>query len=343
MPWTRCWRRCRPIRWRPGRDEPRAAPDRHPAPIVAGGHGHHGGAWKVAYADFVTAMMAFFLLLWLISSASDETKQGPRRVLQQRHGQYRPARRGRRRARRHDRDAEFGAAPADLAVRPPPQLPSRPEDEEAPETRHRPSGEPIAAADADGGRRAEPPSDAARGAPAGSSGQGVDPRRACRSTPELRGLKDNLLFEQRARRTAHRRSSTGTRLPMFPSRQRRRCTPIPAGCWRSWREAIAELPNRVSIRGHTDALPFAAGRRATTTGDLSADRANATRLVADRCRARPRARRRGRRQGRRRAAVAADPDDPRNRRISVVLLRESKATAARPATGRHGCRSEPGD
>lgn len=30
------------------------------------GHGHHGGAWKVAYADFVTAMMAFFLVMWLI-------------------------------------------------------------------------------------------------------------------------------------------------------------------------------------------------------------------------------------------------------------------------------------
>jgi chemotaxis protein MotB len=43
---------------------------------ASGGHGHHGGAWKVAYADFVTAMMAFFLLLWLISSASDETKKG---------------------------------------------------------------------------------------------------------------------------------------------------------------------------------------------------------------------------------------------------------------------------
>ena len=34
--------------------------------------GHHGGAWKIAYADFVTAMMAFFLLLWLISSLSDK-------------------------------------------------------------------------------------------------------------------------------------------------------------------------------------------------------------------------------------------------------------------------------
>lgn len=35
-----------------------------------GGHGHHGGAWKIAYADFVTAMMAFFLLMWLLSSVT---------------------------------------------------------------------------------------------------------------------------------------------------------------------------------------------------------------------------------------------------------------------------------
>lgn len=44
--------------------------------IKKGGHGHHGGAWKVAYADFVTAMMAFFLLLWLLSSAPQETLKG---------------------------------------------------------------------------------------------------------------------------------------------------------------------------------------------------------------------------------------------------------------------------
>ncbi|MES2035434.1 MAG: flagellar motor protein MotB, partial [Pseudomonadota bacterium] len=42
---------------------------------VVGG-GHHGGAWKVAYADFVTAMMAFFLLMWLINTTSPEQKRG---------------------------------------------------------------------------------------------------------------------------------------------------------------------------------------------------------------------------------------------------------------------------
>lgn len=39
-------------------------------------HGHHGGAWKIAYADFVTAMMAFFLLMWLISMTTPEQKVG---------------------------------------------------------------------------------------------------------------------------------------------------------------------------------------------------------------------------------------------------------------------------
>ncbi len=43
--------------------------------IKKAGHGHHGGAWKVAFADFATAMMAFFLLLWLLATASPEQKQ----------------------------------------------------------------------------------------------------------------------------------------------------------------------------------------------------------------------------------------------------------------------------
>ena len=40
------------------------------------GHGHHGGAWKVAYADFVTAMMAFFLLMWLLNATTEEQRRG---------------------------------------------------------------------------------------------------------------------------------------------------------------------------------------------------------------------------------------------------------------------------
>ena len=51
------------------------------APIVIkrieeGEHAHHGGAWKIAYADFVTAMMAFFLLMWLLGSTTEGDKKG---------------------------------------------------------------------------------------------------------------------------------------------------------------------------------------------------------------------------------------------------------------------------
>ena len=67
----------------PAEDEEEAAETKKaepaPEPVVVkkGGHGgHHGGAWKVAYADFVTAMMAFFLLLWLLNATTEEQKMG---------------------------------------------------------------------------------------------------------------------------------------------------------------------------------------------------------------------------------------------------------------------------
>ena len=44
--------------------------------VRKGGHGKHGGAWKIAYADFVTAMMAFFLLMWLLGSTTEGDRKG---------------------------------------------------------------------------------------------------------------------------------------------------------------------------------------------------------------------------------------------------------------------------
>ncbi len=43
---------------------------------LVGGDGHHGGAWKVAYADFVTAMMAFFMLMWLLNATTEKQRKG---------------------------------------------------------------------------------------------------------------------------------------------------------------------------------------------------------------------------------------------------------------------------
>ncbi|MDB5737264.1 MAG: OmpA/MotB protein [Sphingomonas bacterium] len=60
-----------------GRNEPEPRPIIIVKKIVAGEHaGHHGGAWKVAYADFVTAMMAFFLLLWILGATTEKQRKG---------------------------------------------------------------------------------------------------------------------------------------------------------------------------------------------------------------------------------------------------------------------------
>lgn len=59
-----------------------AVADKDKAPVIikkvvkGGGDGHHGGAWKVAYADFVTAMMAFFLLMWLLNATTEKQRKG---------------------------------------------------------------------------------------------------------------------------------------------------------------------------------------------------------------------------------------------------------------------------
>ena len=56
-------------------NEPSRARSSSRRSIVEGHGGHHGGAWKVAYADFVTAMMAFFLLMWLLGATTEKQRK----------------------------------------------------------------------------------------------------------------------------------------------------------------------------------------------------------------------------------------------------------------------------
>ena len=63
----------------PHGNEP-AAQDHRQEDHIEGHGGHHGGAWKVAYADFVTAMMAFFLLLWLLGATTEKQRKAHRRL-----------------------------------------------------------------------------------------------------------------------------------------------------------------------------------------------------------------------------------------------------------------------
>ena len=62
-----------------GRAAAKQAEGAAPRPIIIkkikkGGHAHHGGSWKVAFADFATAMMAFFLLMWLMEATTEEQR-----------------------------------------------------------------------------------------------------------------------------------------------------------------------------------------------------------------------------------------------------------------------------
>ena len=59
-----------------GHNQPQVRPIIVKKVIEAGHGGHHGGAWKVAYADFVTAMMAFFLLLWILGATDEDKRRG---------------------------------------------------------------------------------------------------------------------------------------------------------------------------------------------------------------------------------------------------------------------------
>ena len=282
-------------------------------PIVAGGHGHHGGAWKVAYADFVTAMMAFFLLLWLISSASDETKKGLADFFSNATVNIGPP-------------GGVGGVLDGMTVTPssvpplptspfdrPPELPNRAKDEEAAEPGI-PSGDTAI------GEAAQAEADAAGREQAGFDRAKAAILAAVQVEPGLRGLKDSLLIEE-APEGLRVQILDRDQLPMFPVGSdamyphTRRLLAVVV-------EAIADTANRLSLRGHTDSLPFAVGS-GRDNWHLSADRANATRVAMIAAGLDP-----GRVAevvGRADAEPLVDdrPADPRNRRISVVLLRAS--------------------
>ncbi len=283
-------------------------------PVVAGGHGHHGGAWKVAYADFVTAMMAFFLLLWLISSASDETKKGLADFFSNATVNIGPPGGV---GGVLDGMTVMPSGPPPLPTSPfdrPPELPSRAEEEQALEPGIPAGSAPQGEAAAD---LAGPFEDADR---AGFSEARASILAALQLDPALRGLKDRLRFEETPE-GLRVEILDGERVPMFPVGSdamfphTRRLLEVVA-------RAVADLPNRVSIRGHTDSLPFAAGA-ASDNWRLSADRANATRLALVRAGLAPSRVAEVVGKADAEPLVAADSADPSNRRISVVLLREA--------------------
>jgi chemotaxis protein MotB len=287
------------------------------------GHGHHGGGWKIAYADFATAMMAFFLLMWLLNATTEEQKLGisnyfmPTPFL------------------KNDmvgsQGISGGQSPQDAGVleqsprsRPEVALSTspRPEQERAglsEEALQAELEEELARAEEE-----ERQQRLERAQQAELQAVTAELQEAIAVDPELADLGQNLLVD---------RTSEGVRVQIV-DHERRSMFPLGQAVLQPYTAAllarlatiIARTGRQISVTGHTDALPFRA-RSVQDNWQLSSDRANASRqaLVAAGL---PEARI-ARMVGK--AATEpldpADPDAPQNRRISIVLLREPAAIA----------------
>ncbi len=276
--------------------------------IKKAAHAHHGGAWKVAYADFVTAMMAFFLLLWLLNSVTEEQLEGiadyfaPTMVSKSASGAD-----GALGGQVIDEGAsQSRTAPPSISSQLPPATITR-DGEDLTEPEEAMSEEQFEQAMAE---REEQQFEKAQEAL----------KQAMNSIPELAKLKDSLLVDN---------TPEGLRiqlvdqegLAMFP-----RGSANMFGHTRALLDLVSrvvtQLPQKVSISGHTDATKFA-GQSNYTNWELSADRALASRRVL--MMAGVPEERIDRVVGKADTdlLVKDAPADPRNRRISIILLREN--------------------
>jgi chemotaxis protein MotB len=221
--------------------------------IKKGGHGHHGGAWKIAYADFVTAMMAFFLLMWLLGSTTEGDKKGI---------------------------ADYFSSPLKIAL-----LSSG-------------SGAGDASHVVKGGGQ-----DLTRTTGQVKRGE----IEAKRDTVNLQALKQEQVRAEVARledlkKKVEQKIAASERLapmasqikldmtrdglriqildeqarPMFASGSAV-VQPYMRELLKEIGQVLTQVPNRLTLEGHTDSQPFAGGERGYSNWELSADRANASR------------------------------------------------------------------
>jgi len=279
--------------------------------IKKGGHdGHHGGAWKVAYADFVTAMMAFFLLMWLINTTDPEQKRGiaeyfaPASVSSTTSGSG-----GILGGTSLGDDGAKSSGSMSVIT----QL--------APETPQNPSEQAGQSSDLTGASEAELREEIARREAADFASAAESLRQAMQSMPELAELSKQLIIDQ---------TPEGLRIQLVDQEGRSMFEQNSARpnaraqvLLRAIARVINQLPNRISITGHTSAAP--GSNRATGPNDwsLSAERANASRLILQAAGVDPD---RVYQVSGKAGSDPLYPDDPTlagNRRIAIVLLREA--------------------
>ncbi|MCU0936614.1 MAG: flagellar motor protein MotB [Gammaproteobacteria bacterium] len=293
--------------------------------IKKAAHGHHGGAWKIAYADFVTAMMAFFLLMWLLGVASKEQLKGISEYFQtplkvalfggEGYGDSSSVIKG----GGMDPTKSVGQDNQRDLVVPPPEAP------------------PDVGAPAPMVTAPPPP-------PGEAEERALEQREGVRlealKTELVKAIDADPLLEQFRHQILLDIVSEGLRVqivdeknrPMFSSGSAQ-LQPHTRSILREVGRVLNQVPNRISLAGHTDARPYAGGERGYSNWELSADRANASRreLVAG-----------GMTDDKIMRVVGlgsavpmdtADPFTATNRRISIVVLKRKAEEAVRSESG----------
>ncbi len=271
--------------------------------------GAHGGAWKVAYADFVTAMMAFFMLLWLLNATTKEQKEGLAEY-------FTPTTASTSSSSGSDGilggvslnsdGAQASAVTVSIPVTE--EIAPKESDEEDTESEE----EKFAAM-------------VAKKEQAYFEQMSEEIKVAIQESPELSKLQDQMLLDI---------TEEGMRIQLVDKDKRAMFRSGSAELYKYAEKMIqtvaaivVKMPNRISITGHTDAAPFTS-RKNYSNWELSADRANATRRVLTAANV----------SINRVAEVLGKastepllPDRPmraENRRITILLLRESPSLPA---------------
>ncbi|BBI98734.1 flagellar motor protein MotB [Ferrigenium kumadai] len=303
------------------------ADDRNKKPIVVKRikkvvGGHHGGAWKIAYADFVTAMMAFFLLMWLLGSTAKGDLQGI---------------------------SEYFKTPLKVAL-----------------MGGEGSGDSTSIIKGGG-------KDLTRSEGQVKSGAQVEEKKVVdikaaqqeilriereKEVEKLKELKTNIekVIENNAKLQKFKNqilldiTSEGLRIQIVDEQNRAmfqsgraQLEPYTREILHEIGKTLNEVPNKISLSGHTDAAPYSGGGKGYSNWELSADRANASRreLIAGGMAEDKIVRVVGLS-----SAVLFNKDDPLspvNRRISMIVMNKKAEEAARHDGGKVGVEAEAND
>ena len=273
------------------------------------GHGHHGGGWKVALADFMTAMMAFFLLMWLLGSTSKEQQKAISGYFNEPGSEY--------------AIGEGGASPGVVNM-------------DQPQKESHADEQTKDAADKENTEENTQPQTSEQ-----ISEANIKKENERIEKEQLEELKAQLqeqisqdeVFQQIKDQILIDFTALGLRIqivdkdqrPMFDSGSAHMKT-YSENVLKALAPLLDKVPNKISITGHTDAIPYGAGAT-YTNWELSADRANAARRAMgsggypDEKVATV--------QGMGSAApyLADQPNEPINRRIAIIVLKKAVADA----------------